>query len=82
MISLVILNYINQQAKIHDVNLNDFKEPEVINLIPIFEYITYNNIQLYDFSNININDVDTNKNEDLEKFVLTHVYYITQKNNI
>lgn len=79
MISLVIYNYIKYKAKEHDINLNNFKEPEVINLIPIFEYIAYNNIELYDFSNIDIDKVDTSKNEDLEKFVLTHVYYITQQ---
>jgi len=79
IISLVIFNYIKYKAKENNINLNEFKEPEVINLIPIFEYIAYNNIELYDFSNINVEDIDTSKNEDLEKFVLTHVYYITQQ---
>jgi len=54
------------------------KEPDSINLIPIFEYISYNNIELYDFTKINVEDVDVSKKEDLEKFVLTHIYYITQ----
>ena len=53
-----------------------------INLIPIFEYISSNNIELLDFSNININDIDIRKKDDLERFILTHIYYITQKNNI
>jgi len=79
IISLVIYNYIKYKAKEHDININNFKEADVINLIPIFEYIAYNNIELYDFSNINVDEVDTSKNEDLEKFVLTHVYYITQQ---
>jgi hypothetical protein len=79
IISLVIFNYIKYKAKENNINFNEFKEPEVINLIPIFEYIAYNNIELYDFSNINVEDLDTSKNEDLEKFVLTHVYYITQQ---
>ena len=66
-------------AKDYDVNLKDLLEPEFINLIPVFEYISYNNIELYDFTKIDINDVDITKNADLERFVLTHVYYITQK---
>ena len=37
-----------------------------------------NNIELYDFSIINMDDVDITKKEDLETFVLTHIYYITQ----
>ena len=65
-------------AKDNNVTLTDVKEPESINLIPIFEYISFNNIELYDFNTIDVNHVDTTKNEDLERFVLTHVYYITQ----
>jgi hypothetical protein len=53
-------------------------EPESINLIPVFEYVATNNIELYDFKTINMNDLDVTKKEDLERFVLTHVYYITQ----
>ena len=79
MISLVIFNYVRKMAKDYGVNLKELLEPESINLIPIFEYISYNNIELYDFTKIDINDVDITKNEDLERFVLTHVYYITQK---
>ena len=38
-------------------------QKESINLIPVFEYISYNNIELYDFSKIDLSDVDTSKNE-------------------
>ena len=84
MISLTIYNYTRKMAKDNNVNLNDFVKTDVssnepVNLIPIFEYISYNNIELYDFSKIDVNDVDVTKNEDLERFVLSHVYYITQK---
>ncbi len=79
MISLVIFNYVKKMAKDFDINLKELVEPEFINLIPVFEYISYNNIQLYDFTKIDMNDVDITKNADLERFVLTHVYYITQK---
>jgi len=84
MISLTIYNYTRKMARDNNVNLNDFVKTDVssnepVNLIPIFEYISYNNIELYDFSKIDVNDVDVTKNEDLERFVLSHVYYITQK---
>ena len=78
MISLVILNYVKKIANEYYVDLNHLNHPETINLIPIFEYISYNNIELYDFKKIDINDVDVTKDSDLERFVLTHVYYITQ----
>jgi hypothetical protein len=79
MISLVVFNYVRKMAKDYNVNLKELPEPEAINLIPVFEYISYNNIELFDFTKIDINDVDVTKNTDLERFVLTHVYYITQK---
>ena len=70
-------------AKEFDINLIDIKEEESINLIPVFEYVAANNIELYDFLDIDINDVDVTKKDDLERFVLSHIYYITQvKNNI
>jgi hypothetical protein len=61
------------------VGIENLKDAETINLIPVFEYISHNNIELYDFTKIQVTDVDITKREDLERFVLTHVYYITQK---
>ena len=78
MIGLVILNYVKYMAKEFNVDLKTLTEPDSINLIPVFEYIAANNIELYDFSKINLNDVDVTKKEDLERYVLSHVYYITQ----
>ena len=78
-ISILIYSYIKKIAIDNNVNLNEFVEPKQINLIPIFEYISHNNIELYDFENIKITDVDTSNSEDLERFVLSHIYYITQK---
>jgi len=78
MIGLTIYNYVRYMAKEYDMDLKDIREPEKINLIPVFEYVAANNIELYDFSNINMNDVDITKKEDLERFVISHVYYITQ----
>ena len=78
MTGLVIYNYVRFMAKEYNIDLKNIAESESINLIPIFEYIAANNIELYDFNNIQINDLDVSKKEDLERFVLTHIYYITQ----
>ena len=77
-IALIIFNYVLNLAKEFNVDLKSIPEKETINLIPFFEYISHNNIELYNFNNIKIEDVNTSKKEDLERFVLTHVYYITQ----
>lgn len=78
MIALVIYNYVRHMAKEFDVDLKNMVEPESINLIPVFEYIAANDIELYDFNNVNVDDVDVSKKEDLERYVLSHIYYITQ----
>ena len=78
MIGLTIYNYAKYMAKEYEIDFKDIKEQESINLIPVFEYVAANNIELLDFSNININDIDITKKEDLERFVISHVYYITQ----
>lgn len=78
MIGLAIYNYVRFMAKEYNVELKGVVEPEGINLIPVFEYVAANNIELYDFNNILMNDLDVSKKEDLERYVLTHVYYITQ----
>lgn len=81
MIGLAIYNYVRYMAKEHNVDLKEVVEPESINLIPIFEYVAANNIELYDFYNIRMLDLDVSNKEDLERYVLTHVYYITQRAN-
>jgi hypothetical protein len=48
-------------------------------MIPFFEYITFNNIELFEFDKIKIEDIDISKSEDIERFVLSHIYYLTQK---
>jgi hypothetical protein len=66
-------------AKLHNIDLKQVQNSSDINLIPFFEYINFKNIELFDFDKIKIEDVDTSKNEDVERFVLSHIYYITQK---
>jgi hypothetical protein len=80
LISLTIYNYVRYMAKEFNVDLKELHISETTNLIPIFEYISCNNIELYDFKNIDVIDLDVTKKEDLERFVLTHIYYITQPN--
>ena len=78
-IALLIMNYLNKIAKDNEVDLKQLPEPIYINLIPFFEYITFNNIELFEFDKIKIEDIDISKSEDIERFVLSHIYYLTQK---
>ena len=80
-ISCIIYNYLNKLAIDHNIVLKDLNVVQEINMIPYFQYIDYNNIQLYDFDLIQESDVNLKSEKDIEKFVLSHVYYLTQNNN-
>jgi hypothetical protein len=77
-IALLIFKYIFNIAKSEKIDLKTIQEPEFINLVPFFEYVTENNISFIDFKNINETDIDISKPEDIERFTLSHIYYITQ----
>ena len=78
-IAITIYNYVLKLSKDNNIDLNTAEQTERIKLIPFFEYVSFHNIEFYDFKNIQINDVDVNNSKDLERFILSHIYYITQK---
>jgi hypothetical protein len=80
-IALVIYNYMVKTAKDNNVDLREIVAQPNVDLSIIFDYICFYKIQLYDFSKIELDSVDITKREDIERFVLTHVYYITQNKN-
>jgi hypothetical protein len=77
-IALIIYNYMVKTAKDNDIDLREVSVKQNVDLSVIFDYINTNQIELYDFSKIEMESVDITKREDIERFVLSHVYYITQ----
>ena len=79
IISSIILCYFNKIAKETNCDLSTLNRCDHINLVPFFEYVSKNNIEFYDFKNVSLEDFDQNNENDFEKYVLSHIYYITQK---
>ena len=77
-ITFLILGYVTNLAKEYNVDLLQIQTTEAINLAPFFEYIDINEIKLLEFDKIKIEDIDTSKSEDVERFILSHIYYLTQ----
>lgn len=77
-IAIAIYNYVLKLSKDNNIELNTDEPLDSINLIPFFEYVSFHNIEFYDFKNIQLTDVDISNPKDLERFVLSHIYYITQ----
>ena len=82
MIALVIYNYVSYMSKTNGLKFEELKKEDVINLVIFFEYLTYKKIQLYDLNEIKIDDVDVKNKDDLERYVLSQIYYISQNYNI
>lgn len=78
-IAVLILGYVTKLAKDYSVSLKEIEEPDSINLIPFFEYVNFKEIKLLEFDKVQVEDIDVTKSEDIERFILSHVYYITQK---
>jgi hypothetical protein len=78
-ISLMIFNYL--KGELHDpkIDYSSIELQDCINLVPLYEYMAINNIELYDLKKINIDDVNTNKQTDVERFVLSHIFYMFGK---
>ena len=84
-ISSVIYNYVSKLATDNGADLSKIKiikdiehEKIDINLVTFFEYIAHNNIELYDFNKMDESDMDVSNVKDVERFVLSHIYYLTQ----
>ena len=78
-ISQVIHNYNLKVINETKTDIEKLNKNEYINMVPFFEYVSLNNIEFFDFNKIQPQDIDVNSEEDLERYVLSHIYYITQK---
>tara|TARA_B110000971_G_scaffold106207_1_gene108885 strand:+ start:1621 stop:1971 length:351 start_codon:yes stop_codon:yes gene_type:complete len=80
-ISRMILNYYLESANNNGLMISNVPEvdDDDINLMPIFRYIAHYEIELYELSNMKDSDLDIENKADIERFVLSHIYYLTQK---
>jgi hypothetical protein len=85
-IAMMISNYVcavmaEQKLNVEVVLMRahqDHAAGRPLQLTSVFEYIACHQIILYDFSTIQMEDVDLKSKGDIERFVLSHVYYLTQ----
>jgi len=80
-IVIIIYNYLNKLSIDNNIIINTLTITKDINMIPFFKYIDANNIELLDFNTLHESDINVSSAKDIERFVLTHIYYLTQNNN-
>jgi len=79
-IAWMVLNYFIKYTKEMDIDPKVIDETVVnINIAPVMDYITVNNISLFDLSKINAEDLNVNDDEEIERFILSHLYYMYSK---
>ena len=76
----MIFNYLITCCSESKILIRDLKKNENFVMKPVYDYIQENNIQLLDLDNISFEDVNVSKPLDIEKFVLSHIYYIYGNN--
>jgi len=78
-ISFLISNYFYKILKETNFDKNELIKTENINLIPFFEYVAENKIEFYDFNEVDVNNFNAKDESVVERFILSHIYYITQQ---
>jgi hypothetical protein len=60
---------------------NDFSiTNSEIDITSLMEYISQNNIQLYDLKYMSMSEMDYNNVSDIERYTLSHILYIIRNN--
>jgi len=76
----LIFNYLMNCCLEKNLLLKNLDKNENFNMEPVYNYITNNKIELFDFNNIKMDDINITSSNDIERFVLSHIYYIYEKN--
>ena len=76
----MIFNYLITCCNERKVLLKHLNKNENFDMKPVYDYIDENKIQILDLNNILPQDIDISNSQDIERFVLSHIYYIYANN--
>jgi hypothetical protein len=76
----MIFNYLITCYDERKVLLKHLNKNENFDMKPVYDYIDENKIQILDLNNILPQDIDISNPQDIERFVLSHIYYIYANN--
>jgi hypothetical protein len=76
----MIFKYLITCCNERKVLLKHLNKNENFDMKPVYDYIDDNEIQILDLNNILPQDIDISKPQDIERFVLSHIYYIYANN--
>jgi hypothetical protein len=76
----MIFNYLITCCDERKVFLKNLNKNDNFDMKPVYDYIDENEIQILDLNNILPQDIDIKNPQDIERFVLSHIYYIYANN--
>jgi hypothetical protein len=76
----LIFNYLIKCCDEKKILIRDLNKNETFDMKPVYNYISDNKIEILDLNNILPDDIDINNPLDIERFVLSHIYYIYANN--
>jgi hypothetical protein len=76
----LIFNYLITCCSENNILIKHLNKKEDFDMKPFNDYIQYNNIEMLDLNNISFEDVNVTNPQDIERFVLSHIYYIYTNN--
>jgi hypothetical protein len=76
----MIFNYLIACCDECKVLLKNLNKNENFDMKPVYDYIDENEIQILDLNNILPQDIDVSNPQHIERFVLSHIYYIYANN--
>jgi len=76
----LIFNYLITCCNESNLLLKNLNKNDDFSMKPVYEYIQYNKIELLDLNNISFDDINVSNPNDIERFVLSHIYYIYENN--
>jgi len=76
----LIFNYLINCCSENNILIKQLNKKEDFDMKPVYDYVQDNNIKLLDLNNISLEDVKISDPLDIERFVLSHIYYIYENN--
>jgi hypothetical protein len=76
----LIFNYLIKCCDENKILIRDLKKNENFDMKHVYDYISENKIDILDLNNILPDEIDINNPLDIERFVLSHIYYIYANN--
>jgi len=76
----LIFNYLIVCCTDNNILIKDLNKNDDFDMKPVYDYISKNEIKILDLNNILPEEIDISKPQDIERFVLSHIYYIYANN--